>query len=184
MVPTSSDSTLQAWESFQATGRCEATAIAPPILRSWRRCAAAGLDPSGAGHAAAEEPMPAHDAADDALIALARPYMEDLYQFVEGSGFAVLLADAELTAIEIIGDAEILEEIRSFGLGHGASWREEVVGTIALNLALHEALPWQTHGAEHFCARYHQLACSAAPLFDVAGQAMGVLGLTRTPWAW
>jgi transcriptional activator for dhaKLM operon len=103
--------------------------------------------------------------------------MEDLYQFMEGSGFAVLLADASLTLIEVIGDVEMLEAVESLGLGRGASWREEYVGSMALNLALHEALPWQTHGAEHFCACYHQFACSAAPLFDVAGQAMGVLGV-------
>jgi transcriptional regulator of acetoin/glycerol metabolism len=103
--------------------------------------------------------------------------MEDLYQFMEGSGFAVLLTDAALTMVETIGDQDMLRAIEAFGLGRGASWREEYIGSIALNLALHEALPWQTHGAEHFCAPYQQFACSAAPLFDVAGQAMGVLGV-------
>ena len=95
----------------------------------------------------------------------------------EGSGFAVLLADAALTVIEIIGDADMLTAIRATGLARGSSWREEQIGSMALNLALHEALPWQTRGAEHFRACYHQFACSAAPLFDIGGQAMGVIGV-------
>ena len=174
--PTETDTVRQAWDAFQATGTCDPAAIAPPILRSWRRCAAAGLDPRG-GTGPIARPAPAADTAHEALIALARPYMEDLYQFMEGSGFAVLLADAALALIEVIGDQEMLDSIESYGLGRGASWREEHIGSMALNLALHEALPWQTSGAEHFCACYHQFACSAAPLFDIAGQAIGVIGV-------
>src|SRR5262245_46741772 len=99
MVPLSTDTIKQAWESFQATATCDEAAIAPPILRSWRRCAVAGLDPRGACRSRSHELAPFADAAHEALIVLTRPYMEDLYQFMEGSGFAVLLADASLTLI-------------------------------------------------------------------------------------
>jgi transcriptional activator for dhaKLM operon len=177
MAAERTNSIEQAWEAFQTTGTCDERAIAPPILRSWRRCVATGLDPQAVGRVHSGDLPPAFEAAHEALIALARPYMEDLYQFMEGSGFAVLLADASLTLIEVIGDAEMLEAIELYGLGRGASWREEAIGSMAFNLALFEALPWQTHGAEHFRACYHQFACSAAPLFDVAGQAIGVLGV-------
>ncbi|HJZ48973.1 MAG TPA: sigma 54-interacting transcriptional regulator [Roseiflexaceae bacterium] len=176
MVTPAPDPIRTAWEAFQASGSCDEAAIAPPILRSWQRCAAAGLDPRPDCNAGLAM-TPTLDEPQAALVALARPYMEDLYQFVEGSGFAVLLADAALKMIEIIGDADMLAAIRATGLSRGASWREEQIGSMALNLALREALPWQTRGAEHFCACYHQFACSAAPLFDVDGQAMGVIGV-------
>jgi transcriptional activator for dhaKLM operon len=176
MIPAV-DTIHQAWETFQATGTCDEAVVAPPILRSWRRCVAAGLDPRGGCRDLPAEALPAGEAASQALIALARPYMEDLYQFMEGSGFVVLLADASLTLIELIGDPGIVAALEAAGLGRGASWRETDIGSIALNMAPHEALPWQTRGAEHFCACYHQFACSAAPLFDVAGQAIGVLGV-------
>ena len=175
MATASLEPTRLAWEVFIATGACDETSVAPPILRSWQRCAAAKLDPWGDCQGAAT--APALDSQQQALIALARSYMEDLYQFVEGSGFAVLLADAALTLIELIGDSEMLDTVGAHGLGRGASWREERVGSMALNLALHEALPWQTCGPEHFRACCHQFACSAAPLFDVGGQAMGVIGV-------
>ena len=169
----------QAWETFQATGIHDEAAIAPPILRGWQRCAALGMDARACRHdsaaAGADSSTLLLDAGQEALVALALPYMEDLYQFVEGSGFAVLLADAEMTLITMLGDADLLVAIGAHGLRHGASLREEYVGSMAPNLALREAIPWQTRGAEHYCACYHQFACSAAPLFDVGGQAIGVI---------
>lgn len=169
-------SIAEAWESFHASGVCDESALPPPILRSWRRCAMARVDPfdvRGVG-----EPVPGPlGPAQEELVVLARPALEDLYQFVEGSGFAVLLTDGALRQLEVIGDAEILEIMREQRLEFGSSWSEERIGTIAVNLALAEALPWQTRGSEHYRAAYHSLACSAAPLFDIGGQAMGVIGV-------
>src|SRR2546423_11982543 len=102
MTTVSLDRLQSAWEAYQATGICDELAIAPPILRSWQRCMAAGLDARRDCDASSPH-VPVLDESQAALAALARPYMEDMYQFVEGSGFAVLLADAGLTVIEIIG---------------------------------------------------------------------------------
>src|SRR5215213_9845827 len=113
----------QAWEAFQATGRCAEEAIAPPILRSWQRCAALRLDPLAICRGADEATTFVPDAAQEALITLARPSMEDLYQFVEGSGFAVLLADPALTVIEVVGDPQMLEVLQFYRHARGASWR-------------------------------------------------------------
>jgi PAS domain S-box-containing protein len=172
------DSIAEAWTVFQATGRCDETAVAPPIVRAWQRCVAVKLDALRCRHAG-ERPTAesSPDAPQEALVALAQPYMEDLYQFVEGSGFAVLLTDGALAVAEILGDQELLDELAAHGIWRGASLREDVVGSMAANLSLREALPWQTRGAEHFCACYHPFACSAAPVFDVAGQAIGVIGV-------
>lgn len=119
------------------------------LVAALRRCPASRPAARRRGRSTGRRPP---GLAQAALVTLARPYMEDLYQFVEGSGFAVLLADGSLEVIEAIGDAPMLLELRARGLVRGASLREEQIGTLALNLALHEALPWQTRGAEHFCA--------------------------------
>jgi transcriptional activator for dhaKLM operon len=174
MIVAPIDVPLREWEAFQASGKCDETLIAPPIVRSWQRCAALVDAYQERVQAVARfEP----DAAQAALVALARSYIEDLYQFVEGSGFAVMLVDASLAVVEMIGDPPMLAELQTLGLARGTSLREEHVGTLALNLALHEALPWQTRGAEHYCRCFHKFACSAAPLFDVGGQAMGLIGV-------
>src|SRR6266508_553864 len=171
------DAPLREWEAFQTTRKCDETIIAPAIVRSWQRCAAVALDAQLPRVGAKGNRTLDLEPGQFALATLARPYMEDLYQFVEGSGFAVLLVDATLVVVEAIGDAPMLAELKMLGLLRGASLREEHVGTLALNLALHEALPWQTRGAEHYCVCFHQFACSAAPLFDVVGQAMGLIGV-------
>ncbi|NOK60632.1 MAG: hypothetical protein GFH27_549297n232 [Chloroflexi bacterium AL-W] len=167
----------QAWHSFTTHGSCDETLVAPPVLRSWMRCAALELDPSYNTEQITKDKALTRNAAQEALLALARPFMEDLYQFVEGSGFAVLLFDTELMLIELIGDDDICESIYHLGLGTGSSWCEHDVGTLAVNLTLHEAIPCQTRGAEHYYAVYQQFACSAAPLFDVQGQAVGSIGV-------
>src|SRR5689334_22261861 len=115
------DGPLREWEAFQTTGKCDEAIIAPPIARSWQRCGTAGIDARqprvrlmGSGGLELE-------AGQSALAALARPYMEDLYQFVEGSGFAVLLLDAALVVVEVIGDAPMVAELQMLGLQRGAS---------------------------------------------------------------
>lgn len=166
----------QAWHSFTTHGWCDETLVSIPVLRSWRRCAAVELDPYKPV-SINQEDVSVRNVVQEDLLALARPFMEDLYQFVEGSGFAVLLFDTDLVLVELIGDSDIHESIDQLGLGTGALWCEQDVGTLAVNLALHDAIPCQTRGAEHYCAAYHQFACSAAPLFDVQGQAVGAIGV-------
>lgn len=163
-----------AWNVFLASGSADDLPIRPPILRSWQRCWAARLDPHALTSAdAAEEPI---ELVSASLRNLARPSMEDLYQFVEGSGFAVLLFTPTLQLMDVIGDPPMIDQLAKLGLAPGTSWSEERIGTTAVNLALSEAAPFQTRGAEHFRSAYHDLACSAAPLFDVGGSALGVLG--------
>lgn len=111
------------------------------------------------------------------LLAYARSSIEDLYQLIERPGFAVLLADAQAVAIDLEGDPDLVDLARSCGLTPPALLAEEVAGTNAVDLALREAQPLQTAGEEHYAARLHPLAFAAAPLFDGAGQPLGVLAI-------
>lgn len=170
------EQSITAWETFLATGPSDHLPIAPPILRSWERCAAAQLDaerPARRATLPPFEPTATHEALRD----LARPSMEDLYQFVEGSGFVVLLFDPALLLIDLVGDGPMAEQIAALHLSIGTLWNEQRIGTMAVNLALTEAAPCQTRAAEHYLRSYHQLTCSAAPLFDIHGQAIGALGV-------
>lgn len=173
MTTTAFDRTTQAWHEFQRTGYCGESAPSPPILRSWQRCAALGLSPD-ATVATLARPL---SASQQTLLNWVRSAIEDLYQFIDQPGFVVLLADAQGLALDLQGDPRILEQVRSYGLRHGASLAEEHIGTNAVDLALREAQPIQTIGAEHYCTCFHDLVFAAAPLFDVAGQALGSLAI-------
>jgi transcriptional regulator of acetoin/glycerol metabolism len=120
---------------------------------------------------------PAPGSAAQLLLAHARSSIEDLYQLIERPGFAVLLADAQAVALDVEGDPELVALARSCGLVPPALLAEEVAGTNAVDLALREAQPVQTAGEEHYAVRLHPLAFAAAPLFDVAGQALGALAI-------
>jgi transcriptional regulator with PAS, ATPase and Fis domain len=56
-------------------------------------------------------------------------------------------------------------------------WHEECQGSNALSLALQESFPIQLDGPMHYRATLHSLYTSAAPVHDLLGRAVGVLGV-------
>lgn len=173
MTTSAPDHLVIAWRDFQHTGYCSASIVPPPILRSWQRCAARGLSPEALVTPLARPLNPEQQA----LLKWARSSIEDLYQFIDHPDFVVLLADAHCLVLDLQGDPHIVEQVRRFGLRPGASLAEEHIGANAVDLALREAQPIQTVGAEHYCVCCHDLVFAAAPLFDVAGQALGALAV-------
>lgn len=147
----------------------------PPILRSLRRCRAAGLATD-----LIPPPAPAPGAGQQQLVAQARSSIEDLYQLVERPGFAVLLADSAAVAIEIDGDPDLVRLAQDCGVAPPAHLDEARAGTNAVDLALREAQPVQTAGEEHYSVRLHRLAFAAAPLFSAGGQPLGALAIITT----
>lgn len=169
------------WEILTQTGHFNESIrrhLDPAIYRSWRRCAPR-LDPLSR-----PQPSKLHD---DALrnvlttrfdlLAISRPFMEDIFQFVEGSGYAVLLADGAACILELIGDSQICETLEQLGLKQGTYWNEGNVGTNAIALALQEATPIQVVGAEHYIKLYHSYSGAAAPIHDVSGRIVGALAM-------
>lgn len=150
----------------------------PAILRSWRRCSPR-LDPLTRPH-----PNRLHDdafrnvlATRFDILAIARPFMEDIHQFVEGSGHVVLLTDGAACILETFGDKEICASLEEVGLQRGVYWNEGNVGTNGIALALQEAMPIQVTGSEHYVKLYHDFCCSAAPVHDVSGRIRGALAM-------
>ncbi|RAQ97243.1 sigma-54-dependent Fis family transcriptional regulator [Thermogemmatispora tikiterensis] len=164
------------WEQFVLQGRLPEELLPPALAQSWRRCAALGLDPYGQPPA----PDPGSTASQPLsrrLLALIRPAMEDLYQFIEGSDSLVIFANAEARIIELIGDPEARTRLEPLGMRIGTLWGEEQQGANALALALQESFPIQLEGAMHYRAALHALYTAAAPVHDPLGQAVGVLAV-------
>ncbi|MBX0326517.1 sigma 54-interacting transcriptional regulator [Oscillochloris sp. ZM17-4] len=145
---------------------------APPIQRSWQRCVARGQRPEDGPAPAAAPGGPALR-----LLDLARSSIEDVYQLIEGPGFAIALADAQAVALHLEGDPAVVALARSCGLCPPADLSEERAGSNAVDLALREALPIQTVGVAHFSAQLRPLAIAAAPIFAVDGQPLGALAI-------
>lgn len=157
-----------AWLKFVETGSIDSTVVRTEIADSWLRSYNAGVDHSQGisnlllSSKALEELLEKHSD----LIKIARPFMTNLYKFVAGSGFIVLLSDERGFIMETMGDDDTLANADKLNLSKGASWAEEVAGTNGLGTALAIKKPIQVSGYEHYCQQTQVWTCSAAPIYD------------------
>jgi transcriptional regulator of acetoin/glycerol metabolism len=168
-----------AWTQFVQHNSITLASLDPAVARSWRYCRDAGLDPDS--HPPPECCNPEalaqrrHDRFD--LIAIARPFIEDTYQFAGESDMIVYLTDESLYVLDCLGDKALGRTLHDMGFAEGVRLAEEQVGTNAGAMALSQGLPAQIVGPEHFCLAYHSLTNTAAPIHAPTGEMMGVIGI-------
>ena len=112
------------------------------------------------------------------LIETASPFLQQLCDFVKGSGFFAILTDGEGCILDIQGDEAVLREATRLEMIPGAYMHEQHIGTNAMGTALAETIPVQVDGDEHYVTAYHRWTCSAAPIHDPKGRIIGTLDLT------
>jgi len=112
------------------------------------------------------------------LILTAGPFIDQLYNFVKGSGFFAMLTDESGCLLNMIGDEGILAEAYRLKMVPGAYMDEKSIGTNAMGTAIAEGIPVQISGQEHFITAYHKWTCSGAPIRDPKGRIIGSLDLT------
>ena len=79
----------------------------PTIALSWKRCSDRGLDPAQAPDLTPDSHPPRHmSPAVARYLAIVRPAMEDVYQFIEGSQSAIAFTDSDGRLHDLIGDPE------------------------------------------------------------------------------
>jgi transcriptional regulator of acetoin/glycerol metabolism len=199
--PIRRDVLKQFWYAFTKTGQVEPVNGQEPdpvVLRSWQRCAPRLAPRQSPRLATLQEPalqktLKVHED----LMMLARPFVEDIYQFLQGAYCAIIVTDGAGCVLDIEGEHSILshsqEPVTTRGrslvnqrisdgansspLQRGTIWSEGSMGTNAFGLALITAMPVQVVGAEHYHEFFHQTASSAAPIHDVNGRIVGVIGI-------
>ncbi len=179
--PIQHDSLYKYWQSFMTHGRVLEIDKHPPdpvVLSSWQRCAPL-FDPNLRTRPKSlnEMALSAILKSQAELVTIAVPYMEDIYQFIEGSNNAIILTDGTTCVLEILGDKETVEIINDYRMGRGSYWSETYAGTNAVGLALVTAMPTQVIGAEHYFKIYHPFVSSAAPVHDANGRIIGIIGI-------
>ncbi|WP_292511480.1 sigma-54-dependent Fis family transcriptional regulator [Methylobacterium sp.] len=154
--------------------------VPPPILRSWLRCAEAGLDSAARPTV---EPMP-----DDVLRQvverneelrrLCRSEIEALHADARATGGIAILTDAEGVILDSLGNADFAARATQVALRPGVPWSEAMTGTNAIGTALIERRAVEVHGPEHYFQGHHILSCAAMPILDPRGGLKGVLDLS------
>ena len=168
---------FEAWVQFVEYQRLS-DSVRPLIGNSWKRCWAR-MNPYQQVRTSrlSSDHLLAAQINAFSWISLARPIMEDIYQAVEQSDTALVLVNSAGYILDMIGDPEILELTNDLGISVGGDYSESRLGTNALGLALTERIPLQVSGAEHYLKIFHDLAESAAPIFDVSGRPLGAMGV-------
>jgi transcriptional activator for dhaKLM operon len=170
-------SVLEAWKRFTTNQQLDP--IVPPLIAaSWRRCWGR-VNPNRTVEFTrmGREHLLASQTASFDLIAIARPVMEDVYQCVQKSGTVIVLTNSIGCVLDLVGDEEVRKIMSEWGCGVGSILSEELIGTSSFGLALADRMPVQVGGAEHFVKQFHVATGAAAPLFDISGRLLGVLGL-------
>jgi transcriptional regulator of acetoin/glycerol metabolism len=171
------DQKLIAWQAF--IDRQEIlSGVHPLIANSWKRCWTR-LDPYHEIVPKRLNPdllLAAQVACFD-LISIARPIMEDIHQYIERSGTVIALVNNAGFILDLLGDPDMLAHLEQLSISTGSMLSEFQMGTNAFAIALTERVPVSVVGPEHYLQRYHGLAETTAPIFDLSGRALGALGI-------
>lgn len=174
------DDILCLWKQFIKSGRIRNENLRPLVADSWQRCYNYRLDPNGGkcSRILSAEELKHNLKRNSELINTALPLMEELYRYVAGSGFLVMLTDNRGFVLELLGDQDAIENAARLNFIQGASWTEEQVGTNAIGTALVEKTPVQISSYEHYCRLHHVWTCSAGPIFNDLGKIIGILNMS------
>lgn len=152
--------------------------LRPEIRDSWERSYDFGIDPylRENPYICTQIELDQYREASNVLLEASRPVMNSLLEYVSGSGFVVVLADANLCLLEVIGDQEAMTWAKNARAIEGSLWREDLVGTNTASIVMSLVKPYYLNGFEHFCL-FSQIASSfCAPIID-QGRLIGGLGM-------
>lgn len=170
-----------AWQQLVAGKPVDKEIIRPIIADSWERSRKAGIDPWGRlDHVCEPAEFAKRMKKRQKFVDIATPVMTMLLNFVQKTGFAVILADEEGYILETVGEEDVMKKAWDGYLEKGANWSEEVGGTNAIGTCLVVGAPLQIFAAEHYWTGAHDWTCSAAPIHNPEGEIIGVLNMTGT----
>lgn len=152
-------------------------ALQPLVADSWQRCRDANLDPRGRPRHSviAFADVKRRREANAAMRLLALAEMQLLYSQIAGSNFMIALGDADGIVLDTISDQQFADSEAGRSIIPGSMWNESERGTNALGLAGMIGAPVAIYGREHYFACHGHLSCMAAPIFNSAGEILGLL---------
>jgi hypothetical protein len=177
-----------AWERFvDALGRSaeeegDPDDVREPIVDSWRRSLAAGIDPTGhqlapvvADEDETQMLWEAHPLARKAAL-----IHECLAAIAEDADHLVVVTDADGMLLSVEGSARLrVRAADHMNFTEGTLWSEPGAGTNAIGTAIAADHAVQVFGPEHFNEVVQRWTCSAAPIHDPeSGTVIGVIDLT------
>ena len=178
----------RAWERFVGNGpeqyddEGEVPIVRAPIEASWRRSAAAGVDPSGSRIApvVTDEDETSARWEMHPLAEMAPLIRSCLAASADESQHLIVVSDANGVLLWVEGNANVrMRAAESMNFAEGTLWSEGGAGTNAIGTALAAEHAVQVFASEHFNEVVQEWTCAAAPVHDPdTGQVIGVIDLT------
>ncbi|HMN20532.1 MAG TPA: helix-turn-helix domain-containing protein [Ottowia sp.] len=150
------------------------------IIESWRRCLARGARPDESfalehvSRTAAAHASESHGE----LRAAAQSSLRQLASAVAPIRYFALLTDAQGRVLETAGAIDRHDRHVQAIARIGVDLSERSIGTSAIGAALGERVPVWLHRGEHFFHGTSIYSCAGAPVFDPAGQCVGMVDVT------
>ena len=175
------DAAIAARRKFLFEGVEPGKEVPAPILRSWERSFALGLNMASRPglDLLSQQKLREAQQRNEILVRAARGEMEALCRDASFAGVVVVLTDPHGLVLCRLGEGEFAEKAAEVALQPGAAWEEKAAGTNAIGAVLAERQSISVIGGEHFFEAHSILSCSAAPIFDPYGAIAGVLDLTN-----
>jgi PAS domain S-box-containing protein len=176
----SQEAILKEREHFIRTGEVlNKDKIRPIILESWMRSYKFKINPYEVNTSSILSKREYQRLFDKnkVLIELSKPFMDNLYSTLEKSHYIVVLYSSDGYHLIRTGkptDFEITDKVKLY---MGQCFREEVIGTCGFALASRHRSPVQIIGPEHYLIPIKSFCGSYAPIADVDGGIIGVLGI-------
>lgn len=169
----------RAWEGFVRETNLNRQIVRPEIASSWMRCRNTQLNPFDKYYCEVlhnDELCSKLEGRQD-LIRIVKPFLRMLMKTCDGEIIA-FLSDEEGYILDLLGKDDVITMVKRLGVVKGANLSERVAGTNTIGTVLIDKKPLQVLAHEHYCRAFHGWTCFAAPIFDLAGQIIGVLNIS------
>lgn len=150
------------------------------IERSWRRCLAAGHQPSAPVEFApiSSQTMRRIEIENHDLIRAAKPVLDKLGRAIVNTHYFAILTNSDGYVIDVNGPIDHADRRAGLITRIGADLSERAIGTSAISAALCEQHSVWMHRGEHFFNDNAVFSCAGSPLFGSDGRCIGMLDLT------
>ncbi|MGY2063070.1 GAF domain-containing protein, partial [Nocardia gipuzkoensis] len=146
------------------------------IAQSWRRAELSGIDPGSRLEDTRVDEVDRHSR----LAVAARPVLDEIASVLEGTRFAVILADQESRLVDTrFGESALRDRLERMGLVRGRVFSEETVGTNSIATALRVGHGLSVRGPEHYLKSLQALSCYGYPItHPITRRTQGVVDMT------
>lgn len=153
------------------------------ISASWKRSANDfGVDPASndAPRILTPEELRGHRERAQEITLTAREELDQLFRISRLAGYVALMSDEHGVVIDHRVKEEPSSRFAEWGNLIGGVWSEEAEGTNGTGTCIAERRPVTIHRSDHFRFRHIGSSCSAAPIFGVHNELIGVLDISST----